>query len=489
MSADDGVVTSLGFDGEWIVVGMATSKVHVFESGEGRYVRTLEGHELGVWCLTLVSKGGGKRSNGKGKASDEGSTWNDEERMHSTIPKGEEFAAHGRSNTTFFGTPSSAASSSRRRPGTGGGLPRRRRSFPSVSVPSSPSHDHHDLRSGEGDPYSSGSSSNSRSDRSSSFGGMGLGAGGRTGDSAQQSGACSTARGWGQKGAVVVSGGCDREVRVWDVESGECIHTLRGHTSTVRCMRVLDGRPIAVSGSRDSTLRVWDIEKGECLHLLSGHEHSVRCIEVHGNKVVSGSYDATCRLWDVDTGQCLHVFRGHIHQIYAVAFDGIRVVTGSLDSTVRIWSAETGEFLALLQGHTSLVGQVILLPASPATSTPATLVTGGSDGRVIVFDLSTFDTVHRLCAHDNSVTCLQVDERFIVTGGNDGRIKLWDFRTGLLVRELIEPCGAVWRVVFRDDKCVTLCRRDGKTLMDVRTFRPSEQELFGSVNTQAVRVP
>jgi len=93
-----------------------------------------------------------------------------------------------------------------------------------------------------------------------------------------------------------------------------------------------------------------------------------------------------------------------------------------------------------------------------------------------------------------------------VTGGNDGRIKLWgthslslsflqrlkakrpadtervgsiDFRTGLLVRELSEPCGAVWRVVFRDDKCVTLCRRDGKTLMDVRTFRPSEEELFG----------
>lgn len=76
----------------------------------------------------------------------------------------------------------------------------------------------------------------------------------------------------------------------------ECLHTLRGHTSTVRCMRVLDGRPIAVSGSRDSTLRVWDIEKGECLHLLSGHEHSVRCIEVSGNKVVSGSYDSTCRV-------------------------------------------------------------------------------------------------------------------------------------------------------------------------------------------------
>ncbi|GAA5859910.1 hypothetical protein JCM1840_001792 [Sporobolomyces johnsonii] len=462
MSADDGVVTSLGFDSEWIVVGMATSKVHVFDARDGRYVRTLEGHELGVWCLTLVSKDGGRRESdegpgrGKGRAVDDPYEDAEEEQdAKMASPLGTSFSqAHARGSTArssdFFprhpasGSGPHSAPSSSPHP-----APRRRRSFPASSTPSSPPN--HDAPEG----------------------GMGLGAGGPTGDSAQQAGVCGTARGWGQTGAVVVSGGCDREVRVWEVETGKCLHTLRGHTSTVRCMRVLDGRPIAVSGSRDATLRVWNIETGEMVHLLSGHEHSVRCIEVAGNKVVSGSYDATCRLWDVDTGQCLHVFRGHIHQIYAVAFDGIRVVTGSLDSTVRIWSAETGEFLALLQGHTSLVGQLQL------DSRSNVLVTGGSDGRVIVFSLSTFETLHRLCAHDNSVTCLQVDERFIVTGGNDGRIKLWDFKTGHFVRELADPCDAVWRVVFRDDKCVTLCRREGKTLMDVRTFRPSDEELFG----------
>ncbi|GAA5966554.1 hypothetical protein JCM3765_000958 [Sporobolomyces pararoseus] len=449
MSADDGVVTSLGFDQEWIIVGMATSKIHVFESENGRYVRTLEGHELGVWCLTLV----GKSSSSSTTSNTDDDDGNNRNRRDETEEEEESefFSGHTRSNTSFDINSSNSRTT----------LPRRRRSsFPG------------------GFTSTTTTSRNEETPPSLGGGGMGLGAGGRTGDSSQQSGVCSTARGWGQSGgARVISGGCDREVRVWKVETGECLHTLRGHTSTVRCMRVLNGRPLAVSGSRDSTLRVWDLEKGECLHLLSGHEHSVRCIEVSGNKVVSGSYDATCRLWDVDTGECLHVFRGHIHQIYAVAFDGIRVVTGSLDSTVRIWSAETGEFLALLQGHTSLVGQLILLPSS--TNSRPTLVTGGSDGRVIVFDLESFDTVHRLCAHDNSVTCLQVDERFIVTGGNDGRIKLWDFKTGLLIRELIEPCGAVWRVVFRDDKCVTLCRREGKTLMDVRTFRPSEQELYG----------
>ena len=31
-----------------------------------------------------------------------------------------------------------------------------------------------------------------------------------------------------------------------------------------------------VSGSRDSTLRVWDIETGECLKKLEGHVAAVR---------------------------------------------------------------------------------------------------------------------------------------------------------------------------------------------------------------------
>ncbi|GAA5830880.1 hypothetical protein JCM11251_001107 [Rhodosporidiobolus azoricus] len=489
MSADDGVVTSLGFSDEHIVVGMATSKVHVFDAATGTYVRTLEGHELGVWCLTLVMKGGGPRQAAASEASEDG--WDD-------MGKGKNPATPAAFNrplaspmgTTFSqpGFPSSSSASSLHAPGSSSAssytnffrdgtrtplaasfhsspsspnhapLPRRRRSFPSSSSsPSSPS--------SPPDVPSSGKVSNGEA-----TGGMGIGAGGPTGDSREQANVCGTARGWGQEGAIVVSGGCDRDVRVWEVETGRCLHILKGHTSTVRCMRVLDGRPIAISGSRDRTLRVWDIVTGECLHVLSGHTDSVRCLEVHGNKVVSGSYDATCRLWNVDTGEIIHVLRGHVRHIYSVAFDGTRIVTGSVDATVRVWNAETGEFTALLQGHVQLVGQLQLNPVSNV------LVTGGSDGKVLVFDLDTFEAKYALQAHEQSVTSLQVDSRFIVTAGNDGRIRLWDCATGHFIRELADPADAVWRCVVRDDRYVMLSRRNDRTLMDVRSFRPSAAE-------------
>jgi F-box and WD-40 domain protein CDC4 len=35
------------------------------------------------------------------------------------------------------------------------------------------------------------------------------------------------------------------------------------------------------------------------------------------------------------------------------------------------------------------------------------------------------------------------------------------------VRELTKPCEAVWRVTFKDDRCVVLLKRGGKTVMEV----------------------
>ena len=37
-----------------------------------------------------------------------------------------------------------------------------------------------------------------------------------------------------------------------------------------------DGRRV-VSGSEDKTLKVWDVETGECVATLEGHSQGVRC--------------------------------------------------------------------------------------------------------------------------------------------------------------------------------------------------------------------
>ena len=125
--------------------------------------------------------------------------------------------------------------------------------------------------------------------------------------------------------------------------------------------------------------------------------------------------------------------------------------------------------LALLQGHTALVCQMQL--------SNNTLATGGSDGRVIIFSLGDMSIAKRLAAHDSSVTALQFDSHFLVTAGNDGRVRLHDAdNCGRFIRELTDRADSVWKVAFRRDKCAIMCRRNGKTVMEIWSFRPSEAD-------------
>jgi WD40 repeat protein len=61
---------------------------------------------------------------------------------------------------------------------------------------------------------------------------------------------------------VIVSGGDDATVRVWDAATGTPVgDPLTGHTGYVNAVAVgqVDGRPVIVSGSDDATVRVWDL--------------------------------------------------------------------------------------------------------------------------------------------------------------------------------------------------------------------------------------
>ena len=70
-------------------------------------------------------------------------------------------------------------------------------------------------------------------------------------------------------------------------------------------MAVLADGCLALSGSDDNTLRLWDLTSGQTLHTLQGHTHWVRAVAVlaDGRRALSGSYDNTLRLWDLQTGK------------------------------------------------------------------------------------------------------------------------------------------------------------------------------------------
>jgi hypothetical protein len=76
---------------------------------------------------------------------------------------------------------------------------------------------------------------------------------------------------------VVVSGGDDGSVRLWDAASSAPLATLSGHEGRVSSVALgaVAGRMVVVSGGDDGSVRLWDAASSAPLATLSGHEGMV----------------------------------------------------------------------------------------------------------------------------------------------------------------------------------------------------------------------
>jgi hypothetical protein len=94
------------------------------------------------------------------------------------------------------------------------------------------------------------------------------------------------------------------------------LRTFEGHTDEVRSVSITPDGKRAVSGSWDKTLRLWDLDSGECLRTLREDKHGFwsinitpdgkRAISVGGSEHWQGS---ALRLWDLESGKCLTIIQ------------------------------------------------------------------------------------------------------------------------------------------------------------------------------------
>ncbi|XP_074222841.1 WD repeat-containing protein 86 isoform X1 [Camelus bactrianus] len=121
-------------------------------------------------------------------------------------------------------------------------------------------------------------------------------------------------------GGLLVTGSTDGTAKVWQVASGCCHQTLRGHTGAVLCLVLDTPSHTAFTGSTDATIRAWDILSGEQLRVFREHQGSVICLELVNRHVYSGSADRTVKCWLADTGERVRTFAAHGHSVSALKY-------------------------------------------------------------------------------------------------------------------------------------------------------------------------
>jgi WD40 repeat protein len=151
-------------------------------------------------------------------------------------------------------------------------------------------------------------------------------------------------------GRLVVTASADKTARLWDVQTGLEIRTLKGHaTFVLDASFSLDATQV-VTASQDETMRIWNATTGAELKRLT-NPGSVRFARFSddGKRVVAQwRSDANYKvvegvsLWDIAVGREIKRLTGGV--LNAIALDRRRILVED-DRGGQLWDVSSGEVL------------------------------------------------------------------------------------------------------------------------------------------------
>ncbi|XP_069144231.1 uncharacterized protein [Solanum lycopersicum] len=142
-------------------------------------------------------------------------------------------------------------------------------------------------------------------------------------------------------GSLLVSGGTEKVVRVWDPRTGSKTMKLKGHTDNIRALLLDSTGRFCLSGSSDSMIRLWDLGQQRCVHSYAVHTDSVWALASTPtfSHVYSGGRDLSLYLTDLATRESVLLCTKD-HPILQLALHGDSMWVATTDSSLHKWPAE-----------------------------------------------------------------------------------------------------------------------------------------------------
>ncbi|MER6398316.1 TIR domain-containing protein [Kitasatospora sp. NPDC001603] len=248
---------------------------------------------------------------------------------------------------------------------------------------------------------------------------------------------------------VLAAGGNDGVVRLWEPATGRRIRELSGRSSRLVSAQFSPQGPVLATASNDGDLYLWNALTGEYLREMDVETEHVwaEAFSADGVFVATANDDDTVRIWYRSTGAHVATLREHRGRVRSIAFsaDGRRLATGCDDSSVRIWDIEAGRIEARHDGHGDRVYGVAF------GADGSWLASASWDGDAVVW--ADGGIRHRLTGHAGRLWTASVHPRrpLLATAGDDRVVRLWDPRTGQDLGRLRGHTGRILAVTFSPD--------------------------------------
>ena len=297
-------------------------------------------------------------------------------------------------------------------------------------------------------------------------------------------------------GPWVASGSMDQTIRVWNSETQQTF-LLRGHTDWINCVKIDEASRTLFSASDDLTVRLWDLDTRECIRVFEGHVGQVQQVlpmpvefelDQRRPDIANTAAEKDDDASSTASGPTSHQFHPtHEHKRDTPGLgmeeeeettfwqeDPDRpappryMLTGALDATIRLWDVH-------FNSASQLPGNA---PTPPATADNANEVAAahpaqpGQRAPSLPFRMLPTDPltnshtpraqacVRTFFGHVEGIWALAADHLRLISGSEDRMMKVWDPRTGKCERTFAGHSGPVtccwlsdWGVASGSEDC------------------------------------
>ncbi|XP_004302002.1 PREDICTED: WD repeat-containing protein 48 [Fragaria vesca subsp. vesca] len=226
-------------------------------------------------------------------------------------------------------------------------------------------------------------------------------------------------------GSLLVSGGTEKVVRVWDPRSGSKTMKLRGHTDNIRALLLDSTGRFCLSGSSDSMIRLWDLGQQRCVHSYAVHTDSVWALASTPtfSHVYSGGRDLSLYLTDLATRESLLLCTGE-HPILQLALDDDSIWVATTDSSVNRWPAEGRNPQKIIQRGGAFLAGNLSFSRARVSLEGSTLVP------VYKEPVFTIPGTPGIVQHE-----ILNNRRHVLTKDTASSVKLWEITRGVIIED------------------------------------------------------